>query len=603
MSHVDFSVQPATFVEAFRRAAEFEDHGYTFLDGSLKPNRYSFKQLWAASEARGRRLLARGARRGDRVAMVLAQPEDFVLSFLGCLIAGLVPVPMFPPLSFGKLDAYVDSAVNILTTAGTSWLLTDKTLSSVMWQVMPRVKTIRELFTIEKLDGFAPDESEIPPITADDLAFLQFTSGSTSMPKGVMVTHGNLCANALAITAAMELTHAKDVGVSWLPLYHDMGLIGFVITPIMHAVDIVFIPTLSFVKRPNVWMQVMHDYRATLSFGPNFAFALAARRAGPKELAAWDLSRVRLLGCGAEPINASVIEEFERTLAASGLRRGATMAAYGMAESTLAISFGRRLEPLDVVHADAETFRATGTVVPPGDDAVALGFVSCGKCFPGHGVGIIDADGTLLEDGQEGEIVLKGPSVTRGYWENPEATEAVYRDGWLRTGDLGFLRDGDIFITGRCKDLVILNGKNHHPQTIEWAVQEIDGVRRGNVVAFSRPGRESEELVLVVETRPDPPEGLAEAITRAVADQLSLKVSEVVLLAAGTLPKTSSGKLQRRKTREQYLAGELGREGVRTLGSTGETFTVARHLTRSIIGRMSHTAAKLFARDPERQAG
>ena len=603
MSQIDFSLAPATVVEGFRRLTEMEDHGYTFLDAALKPTHYSFKALWQASEARGRKLIGLGARRGERVAMVLAQPEDFVISFLGCLIAGLVPVPMFPPLSFGKLDSYVDSAVTILATAGTSWLLTDKTLSSVMWQVMPRVKTIRELYTIDKLDAAPASTEPIPEITADDLAFLQFTSGSTSTPKGVMVTHGNLIANAHSIGTAMELDHRTDRGVSWLPLYHDMGLIGFVITPLMRAMDIVFVPTLSFVKRPNVWMQAMHDYKATLAFGPNFAYALAGRRAGEKEIASWDLSRVRLLGCGAEPINAAVIEEFERVLAPTGLRRGVVMSAYGMAEATLAISFGERLTPLDVVSVDAETFRATGTVVAPIADSVALSFVSCGKTFPDHEVGIADAEGNFLEDGQEGEIVLKGPSITKGYWENPEATAAVLRDGWLRTGDLGFLRGGDVFITGRCKDLIILNGKNHHPQTIEWAIQELDGVRRGNVVAFSRPGRESEELVVVCETKSEPPADLAEVITRTVADQLSLKVSEVVLLKAGTLPKTSSGKVQRRKTRDQFLSGELGQDGVRTLGTSGETLTVARHLTRSFLGRMTHTASKIFARDPERQAG
>ena len=424
--------------------------------------------------------------------------------------------------------------------------------------------------------------------------------GSTAAPKGVMVTHGSLVANCWSIaTEGMNLELGSDVAVSWLPLYHDMGLIGFVITPLFKATDVVFIPTLTFVKRPNVWLQTLHDFKGTLSFGPNFAFALATKRAGEKELSTWDLSRVRLIGCGAEPIHAQTMHDFSEKFARCGLRPGVPMPAYGMAEATLAMSFHEKLAPeLDVCILDAEAFRAEGRVVDPADDALALAFVGCGRPFREHALGIMDADGNLLPELREGEIVFRGPSLTPGYWQNPEATAEVFRpDGWLRTGDLGFLRNGNIYITGRSKDLIILNGRNHHPQTIEWAVAEIDGVRKGNVVAFSRPGADSEELVIVAETRPEPPANLAETIQAAVADQLSLKVAQVILLGAGQLPKTSSGKLQRRKTREQYMRGELGGEGVRTLGATGEKLTVAKHLAKSLFGRATHAASKVFGRE------
>jgi fatty-acyl-CoA synthase len=274
-----------------------------------------------------------------------------------------------------------------------------------------------------------------------------------------------------------------------------------------------------------------------------------------------------------------------------------------MAEATLAMSFAAVGEDLPVLLLDAETFRREGRVVTPDDDALSLAFVSCGKPFSKHGICVIDAEGNVLGEDREGELVFSGPSLTDGYWKNPEATAEVFRTIvgggdtiWLRTGDLGFVHDGNVFITGRSKDLIILNGRNHHPQTIEWSVAEIDGVRKGNVVAFSRPGKESEELVVVAETRADPPADLKETIIAAVADRLSLKVTDVVLLGAGQLPKTSSGKLQRRKTREQYLAGELGGEGVRTLGATGEKLTVARHLARSLLGRATHAASKVFNR-------
>jgi fatty-acyl-CoA synthase len=601
---VDLSQAPATVVEALRRIRTVENHGCTFLDNANKPTFFSHAALYRAAEVRAQALLGLGLTRGDRVAMVLSQPQDFVITFLGALLAGVVPVPMFPPLSFGKLDAYAESAVSILEVAGARIIVTDKALSSVLWQVVPKVSTLKDLVVVESLDAGKKATGELPEITAADLAFLQFTSGSTSAPKGVMVTHKSLVANCWAIaTEGMGLEVGSDVAISWLPLYHDMGLIGFVITPLMKGVDVVFIPTLSFVKRPSIWLQTLHDFKGTVTFGPNFAFALATKRASEKDLATWDLSSVRIIGSGAEPINANVMFEFVERFAQCGLKPGVPMPAYGMAEATLAMSFAAVGEDLPVLLLDAETFRREGRVVTPDDDALSLAFVSCGKPFSKHGICVIDAEGNVLGEDREGELVFSGPSLTDGYWKNPEATAEVFRTIvgggdtiWLRTGDLGFVHDGNVFITGRSKDLIILNGRNHHPQTIEWSVAEIDGVRKGNVVAFSRPGKESEELVVVAETRADPPADLKETIIAAVADRLSLKVTDVVLLGAGQLPKTSSGKLQRRKTREQYLAGELGGEGVRTLGATGEKLTVARHLARSLLGRATHAASKVFNR-------
>lgn len=601
MSLPDVSARPATVVHALQRLSTVGGHGYTFLDNAAKPTFFSFAALNEATERRARKLIAFGLRPGDRVGMVLAQPQDFVVSFLSCLYAGLVPVPMYPPLSFGKLDAWADGALGILQNAEASLLLTDAQLQSVLWQVVPKVKSLKDLLTVEGLDQRPEAEGPLPTVRPDDLCFLQYTSGSTSAPKGVMVTHGNLVANAWAISAeGMSLVPYTDTALSWLPLYHDMGLIGFVITPMIRAVQAVFVPTLLFVKRPNVWMQTMSDFGAQHSFGPNFAFALAARKASEAELAKWDLSAVRVLGCGAEPIHVATMHAFESVMSKAGLRPGSVMPAYGMAEATLAMTFHPPGTPLVVKHVNGEAFRADGRVVPPEDDALMLSFVSCGKPFSEHGVAAMDEAGNLLPEDQEGELVFRGPSVTRGYWRNEEATRECYRaDGWLRTGDLGFIHDGNVYITGRSKDLIILNGRNHHPTAVEWAVADVEGVRKGNVVAFSVPGEESELLVVVAETKADPAPETVEHIIAAVSAQLSLKVSEVVLLGSGQLPKTSSGKLQRRKTREQYLSGELGKHGDRTLGSSGTKLTVARHVARSLWGRAAHTAGKLFSRTQE----
>lgn len=589
------ATRPQHVVDAFRRIRGITEEGCTFLDTAGKRHFHSFARLNEVAEQRARALLGYGLQKGDRVAMVLTLPEDFVVTFLGALVAGLVPVPMFPPLSFGRLDAYMDSAVNILQVAGAKLLLADKSLANVLWQVVPRVKGLKDLYPLEKLDAGTSYTGPLPEISADDVAFLQFTSGSTSAPKGVKVTHGSLVANCWAIAEhGIQLTPGKDRTVSWLPLYHDMGLIGFVVTPLFKAVPTYFVPTMSFVKRPNMWMQAMHDHRGTVSFGPNFAFALAAKRATEKELSAWDLSCVRAVGCGAEPIHPAVMAEFQERLAPAGLKPRAVMPSYGMAEATLAMSFHEWGQELVVANVNADLFREKGKVEEADYDSLSLSFVSCGKPFPEHAIRIVSGEGEVLPEGMEGEIQFSGPSVTPGYWENPEATAASFVDGWLKTGDLGFMKDGNVYITGRCKDLIILNGRNHHPQTIEWSVADVEGVRKGNVVAFSKPGRDSEELVLACETKEEYPADLAEQIKKVVSDQLSLRVAEVVLLKVGQLPKTSSGKLQRRKTREQYLAGTLGNEGVRTLGSSGDTLTVAKHVGRSLLGRMSHVASGML---------
>lgn len=588
---------PHTVVDALQRTLSITTGGYTFTDNTGTKTFRSFADLNRLSEERARRFLGWGLVRGDRVAMILSQPEDFVVTYLGALMAGLVAVPMFPPLSFGRLDAYMDGAVSILNTSGARLLVTDRQLSNVLWQVISRVKSLKDLFTVEKLDAQPRKEGPLPSVGREDIAFLQFTSGSTAAPKGVMVTHGSLVANCWAIAdEGMQLRPGADRAVSWLPLYHDMGLIGFVITPLFRAISTLFLPTMSFVKRPNLWMQSLHEFKGTLSFAPNFAFALATKRATDADLAKWDLSCVRMIGSGAEPIHPQTIAEFYEKMEKAKLKAGIIVAAYGMAEATLAISFADRNTDLTVITLDADTFREQGKVVPAKDDAVALSFVCCGRIFSQHGIRIVGHEGQVLEEGFEGEIQVRGPSVAAGYWENPEATEAAFGDGWLKTGDLGFLKDGQVYITGRCKDLIILNGRNHHPQTIEWVVADVEGVRKGNVVAFSRPGQASEELVIACETKEEHAADLEEQIKHFVSDHLSLTVTDVVLLKIGQLPKTSSGKLQRRKTREQYLAGTLGDEGVRTLGSSGETLTVAKHVGRSLLGRVGHVASSLFGK-------
>ena len=582
------------------------DKGYTFLGRDGQEQFYSWDRLRTEAMNRAAWFRSRGAQPGDRVAMVMPDGEDFVPTFLGAVWAGLVPVPMYPPLSLGKLDSYIDACTNIMVKAQPRLLATTQKLQAVLWSAAARVPSLEGALTAEELRADAPAAADRSPATVgpDTTCFLQFTSGSTSAPKGVVVTHENLRANAWAIMRdGLKTDDTYDVGVSWLPLYHDMGLIGFVIAPLFHQIPVNFIPTLSFVRNATIWMETLHAKKGTITFAPNFAYALAVKRAKPDSLAKWDLSRVKAFGCGAEPINPHTMRAFVDVFQKAGVKPEALLPCYGMAEATLAISFIGLKDTLstDVIETDA--YQTQRRAEPAHQSKLAeqkaQEFVSCGRSFPGHEVAAFDADGKKLADRRIGELWVRGPSVARGYYLNPEATEATFGGGWLRTGDLGYLVNGNVYITGRKKDLIIINGRNYDPQRIEWIADEVPEVRKGSTVAFSVPGSASEELVVVVESRTQNPDALKETVKQRVNEQLQLTASEVFIAAPGSLPKTSSGKLQRAKTRAQYMEGSLGKEGSRTLGGNSERVTLAKHVALSLWGRGRNRARRVVKHTTE----
>lgn len=582
-----------TFVDALIRAQEVTDRGFVFLSNELAETSYPFDKLVAEAHKRGRHLQRMGLKKGDRLAMIIPESEDFVLTFLGAVSVGVVPVPMYPPLALGKLDGFMDTAARIIGTAHARKLVTTKKVAPLLWSLLSANVGLEDIVTVDRLHAPAPFDGEPVQVAPGDACFLQFTSGSTSEPKGVVVTHASLMANAHAIMVDGLRSHPeRDRGVSWLPLYHDMGLIGFVLSPITTTVPVVFIQTLSFVKRPAVWMETVSKYQGTITFAPNFAFGLATKYAAKHKDV--ELSKLRVLGCGAEPINPGTMRKFVEAFAPRGLSENAVMPCYGMAEATLAMSFDSLDRPVTTLRIERDAYEnenvaraALGEV----DPAATLELVGCGATFPGHELGVMGEDGKLLPEGHVGELVFKGPSVAAGYFENPTATAAAIKEGWLHTGDLGFVSGGHFYISGRMKDLIILNGRNYHPQAIEWEVEKVDGIRKGNVVAFSTRGDDSEKLVVVAEQRNGAPEGLAEAVKDHVRTTLGLSVHEVMLVPPGGLPKTSSGKLQRRKTAAGYASGELGRED-RTLGSGAARATVAKHITRSVVARIRHGVKK-----------
>ncbi len=542
--------------------SRYPDLGFTFQDAQGTEKTYTFPEIARDTARRAAALQELGLKKGDRLGLIVIEPEDFVLTFLAAIRIGAVPVPLYPPMSFANLKAYVDRTARILTNAGAHVLVTSGLLHDLLSALPAFVGPLEHVVNADSLSSEA--EPTFPEITPDDLAFLQYTSGSTSDPKGVMVTHGSLVANAhgIMVHGAKIDPDKGDKGVSWLPLYHDMGLIGFVIAPVYHGIPVVFIPTMRFIKQPNVWLDTINRHRATVSFAPNFAYALAARRAKPADVDRWDLSCIKLLGCGAEPIQPRTMRDFQAAFGPAGLAESAILPAYGMAEATLAMTFKPVDQKLHTITISGPKLAETGKVelVDPATAAEGevVEHVSCGVTFPGHEIAVLDDDMNRLPDGTEGELCFRGPSVTLGYYNNPEATAKAFRDGWIRTGDLGFVLRGETYVTGRIKDLIIVNGRNVHPQAVEWAVAEVSQVRKGNVIAFSVPGDSHEELVVTLETRSQDHEAITAEARTIVQRELSLRIADVRCLPPGTLPKTSSGKLQRRKARELYLKGELG---------------------------------------------
>ncbi|HEX8093410.1 fatty acyl-AMP ligase [Jatrophihabitans sp.] len=548
------SAFPSNLLHALDACAAEQRRGFAFQDYDGKETTWSFGRVREEAVRRATFLRAQGVEPGDRVILVLPEAADFVPAILGAMWLGAIPVPMYPPLSLGKVPAYQETLRKVTGAVLPKAVLTVDWLRQVVEPVADEsgVKTVAyEAVLVEGLPS-AP-AAEVGP---EDTAFLQFTSGSTSDPKGVVVTHGSLRANAHAIMVDGLRVDQGMSGVSWLPLYHDMGLIGFVLSPIFTQSPVTFIPTLAFLKKPAVWLQTLHDTRATVTFAPNFAYALLVKKTTPEQRAGWDLSAVRAFGCGAEPINVDTMRAFLDSFAASGVEPSAMLPCYGMAEATLAMAFLDVAAEYTVDVVDREAYRGGRALAAGPGEAATVRFVGCGRALAGHRLAIMAGTGQLLPDREIGEIVFAGPSVAAGYFDNPEATAATFDDGWLHTGDLGYLVDGEVFITGRKKDIIVINGRNHDPQRIEWTIDEVPGVRRGNVAAFSVPGEDSEKLVIVYESA-EPDETVAGAIRRRVQAGLQLSVADVVRLEPGQLPKTSSGKLQRQRTRQLYLDGGL----------------------------------------------
>jgi fatty-acyl-CoA synthase len=581
-----------TVVQALEDAAESTRTGYRFIEEASKAEPFfTYGGVERATARYGGAMQALGVQKGDRVSLILPDNQDFVFAFLGALRIGAIPVPIYPPAGLRKLGGYLDNTLHVVKKSESRFLFTDADIKKLLGTIHANAPDLEKVVGIEAMRS-AKEKLKPVSIGLDDTCFLQFTSGSTSAPKGVIVSHGNIAANVHAfMKAGLRVEDAVDTGVSWLPLYHDMGLIGFVLGPLYHRNTITYLPPLLFLKRPARWLETISRHRATISFGPNFAYALCVKRVRDKDIEGLDLSSWRAAGCGAEPIRAANLDAFADKFASIGFQRRALLPCYGMAEATLAISFDDLGDGVRVDYVDGDELAAEAKAKPvekgtPG----ALEIVNCGKAFEGHEVAVFRPDDAEsehpLSDREVGELRVRGPSVTAGYFNEPELTEEAFAGKWLRTGDIGYLADGDIFICGRSKELIIVNGRNYYPQDLEWEASRVDGVRKGNVIAFGtrKPLNDRERVVIAFETTVkdgQAREELASEVRKAVRTATGLTIDDVVPLAAGVLPKTSSGKLKRSETRFLYEDGQLfDRTSVRE----GDVLGIAKELAKSQFG-------------------
>jgi fatty-acyl-CoA synthase len=542
-----------------------EARGMRFITQQNEEHYYPWHLLRQQAQRIAANLQFMGVRKGDRIALVIAEQEYFMLGFLGTLLAGAVPVPMSSNFiaTTRSRHSYFTTLSHIIQAADARMLLCMAADEDFLRQGLSEAsrETVNPaLLTIETLLSTEGGAFNPPKMSGSDLCFLQFTSGSTSMPKGAMVSHENVIANARAFLGSKGSLKKRDedITLGWVPFYHDMGLMCFGLGPLVVDLPAVLLPTERFARQPWHWMMAISKYRASITFAPNFAFDIASRLTRERHLASMDLSRLRAAGCGSEPINPKVLRQFSACFAPAGLRETALMPCYGMAEATVGISFHTIDTPIITDLVDAQALRG-GEALPAqaGSEQVAE-MISCGHVIPEHGLKIVNSAGQALPERQVGEICFSGKSVTQGYYRNPEATLESYQDGWLRTGDLGYIAEGGLYICGRIKDLVIIHGVNYYPQDIEWIAAQAEGLRPNKVVAFSVMRNGQECLILCVEPNSYKNiEALKHALTEAVEKGLGLRISQVVVLKSGALALTSSGKVQRRKTKAMFENGEL----------------------------------------------
>ncbi|MEO6193271.1 MAG: AMP-binding protein [Thermoanaerobaculia bacterium] len=540
-----------------------------YYPGDGEPEELTYGELARRVRAVATGLTRLGVGPGKAVGIMLPTGLEYFLAFFGAQLAGGIPVPLYPPARKSQIEDHLRRQAGILRTAGAEVLVTFSevlTLARLLRAQLPGLHRVVTAAELTAGPAFDVDRFIPPPVRGQDIAFLQFTSGSTGNPKGVVLTHANLLANLRAIRQGADI-RPDDVIVSWLPLYHDMGLIGCWMGALYFGVPLVLMSPLAFLARPSRWLWAIHRHRGTLSAAPNFAYELCINKIPDEEIAGLDLSSWRMALNGAEPVSPETLRRFIARFEPYGFRPGSFSPVYGLAENSLAVAFPPLGRPPLIDAVEREPFQRSGSAVPTAaDDPGALRFVSCGTPLVNHEIRIVDDAGREVEERQEGRLEFKGPSATSGYFRNPEATAKLVRGDWRDSGDRAYIAGGEVYITGRVKDIIIRAGRNLYPQELEAVVGEVPGIRKGCVAVFGSPdpATGTERLVVMAETR-EREEAALETIRQAVQevaiDLLGTPAEVVALVPPQGVPKTSSGKIRRSSAREVFESGRSGRGG------------------------------------------
>lgn len=551
----------ATLVDALDYAAQGV-RGFNFYSarGDLVEV-LSFADLRERALATARRLITAGLERGCRVALIADTTPDFIVAFFGCQYAGLLPVPLPLPTSFGGKDGYVEQLGKQMISCHAAAAIAPTGMSELLVQASDGVG-MKLVMTSEELLALPEGTPDLQPQSPGDICYLQYSSGSTRFPHGVAVTQTSVMSNCHGNAAHGIEVREGDRMMSWLPFYHDMGLVGAMLTLVAVQVTADYLPTEFFARRPLLWLELISRHKATVTYSPTFGYELCARRVKPEQVAELDLSSWRVAGLGAEMIRADSMREFSRTFAPAGFNDKAFLSSYGLAECTLAVSFMPINSGIEVDVVDESLLSLEHRAVPAtADTAKTREVVNCGIPMPEYDIDIRDENGDTVGERVVGQIYVRGPSVMSGYFNDPDGTRSVLDDeGWLDTGDMGYMLGPALYIVGRAKDLIILNGRNHWPQDIEWTVEQIEGLRSGDSAAISVPGRGNEEVAMIlVQPRVselDERRKLVDEIKRRVQKDVGISC-RVALVKPRSLPRTSSGKLSRVKARASYISGLL----------------------------------------------
>jgi len=579
-------VSDATLVTLLERAAR-TDRGVRFVGADETAERESYAELKGRASRAAAGLRDVGVRRGDRVAIVLSSVPEFCDAFFGCMLAGAIPAPLPPPVRLGRLDDYLEQTGALLRGMDTRLVLTDARTLRVLGRAVATSGPPLGCRTLGSLPAASASARPDARAEAGDTAFIQHSSGTTGLPRPIRLTHEAVVHNLAAIRQRILAAYPEDreahSAAGWIPLYHDMGLVGCLLTSLAHPADLTLVPPEIFVRRPAIWLRTISRYGATVSAAPNFAYGLCADRIRDEEIEGVDLSCWKVALTGAEPVTPRAIAKFVDRFAPFGLKASALTPVYGLAEATLAVTFADPAAPCRQETFDADLLASEGRAVPA---ASGVTIVSVGRPLTGVELRIAGdaSDGGGLEDGRLGRVLVRSPSLLQGYHGRPEESAAVLRGGWLDTGDTGFLLDGDLFLHGRGKDVIVVRGCKYAPQQLERALDDLEQARAGCAAAFGivPQGSDSEEIVVLFERRRGADarddESLVERARQRIVELSGLVPAVVRVLEPGTLPRTSSGKIRRLEARRLYLA-----DGLRPPENV-TVLTLLREMTRSAVG-------------------